>query len=89
MAVHVQPGILFTFAPERFSRSPRNPVHLAPESAPRHLLDNDRAAAAAVYTPHGVEKEDEKPPQGNELEASFGELVVAGCRLMAARTDRG
>jgi hypothetical protein len=33
MAVHVQPGILFTFAPERFSRSPRNRVHLPPESA--------------------------------------------------------
>jgi hypothetical protein len=30
---HVQPGILFTFTPERFSRSLRNRVHLAPESA--------------------------------------------------------
>jgi hypothetical protein len=30
---HFQPGILFTIAPERFSRSPRNRVHLAPESA--------------------------------------------------------
>ena len=31
--VHLQPGILFTFAPERFSRSPRNRFHLVPESA--------------------------------------------------------
>ena len=27
------PGIPFVFTPERFSRSPRNPVRLAPESA--------------------------------------------------------
>jgi hypothetical protein len=27
------PGTLFAFAPERFSRSSRNRVHLAPESA--------------------------------------------------------
>ena len=32
-AVHVKPGILFAFTPERFSRSPRNRVHLRPESA--------------------------------------------------------
>src|SRR5450759_4939136 len=30
--VRFQPGILFVFTPERFSRSPRNPVRLAPES---------------------------------------------------------
>ena len=30
----ISPGIVFIFIPERFSRSPRNPVHLAPESAP-------------------------------------------------------
>ena len=29
----ISPGIVFIFIPERFSRSPRNPVHLAPESA--------------------------------------------------------
>src|SRR5205085_7659977 len=34
-------------------------------------------------------KEDEKTPKRNELEAPCGELVVAGCRMMAARTDRG
>jgi len=37
--------------------------------------------------PHGVQKEDEKPPQGNELKAPFGELVVTGRRQMAARAD--
>jgi len=33
IAVRLQPGIVFVFTPERFSRSPRNPVRLAPESA--------------------------------------------------------
>jgi tetratricopeptide (TPR) repeat protein len=32
ITVRVQPGIVFAFTPESFSRSPRNPVHLAPES---------------------------------------------------------
>lgn len=52
--------------------------------APPYFLDDDSCAAAAVHTPHRVEKEHEETPQGNELEAPFGELVVAGCRLMAA-----
>jgi predicted DNA-binding transcriptional regulator AlpA len=38
IAVRVQPGILFAFTPESFSRSPRNPVRLAPESAFRERL---------------------------------------------------
>ena len=42
-----------------------------------------------VDAPHGVQKEDEKPPQGNELKAPFGELVVTGRRQMAARADCG
>src|SRR5437868_1026469 len=33
ITVRLQPGIVFVFTPERFSRSPRNPVRLAPESA--------------------------------------------------------
>ena len=38
-----------------------------------------------VDAPHGVQKEDEKPPHGNELKAPFGKLVVTGRRQMAAR----
>ena len=34
IAVRLPPGILFAFSPEPFSRSPRNPVRLPPESAP-------------------------------------------------------
>ena len=33
IAVRLQPGIPFVFTPESFSRSPRNPFRLAPESA--------------------------------------------------------
>src|SRR5271170_625124 len=33
ITVRLQPGILFVFTPECFSRSPRNPVRLRPESA--------------------------------------------------------
>jgi hypothetical protein len=30
-------------------------------------------------TPHGVQKEDEKTPQGNELKAPLRESVVSTC----------
>jgi hypothetical protein len=46
IAVHDQPGILFTFTPERFSRSSRNRVHHPPESAVFAL----RARAVDVQT---------------------------------------
>src|ERR1700730_7324491 len=35
ITVRLQPGILFVFTQESFSRSPRNPFRLAPESAAR------------------------------------------------------
>src|SRR5437763_618312 len=57
--------------------------------SPRNFFDSHSAAAATVDAPHGVEKEDEKPPQGNKLEASLSELVVTRCRQMAARADCG
>src|SRR2546430_16868575 len=57
--------------------------------APGNFFDSHNAAAATVDAPCGVQKEDEKPPQGNELKASFGELVVTGRRQMAARADCG
>src|SRR5690349_11634414 len=57
--------------------------------APRDFLYDDGAAARAIYTPHGVQQEDEKSPEGNELKTSFSELVITGSALMASRTDRG
>jgi len=57
--------------------------------SPQGFFDSHNAATATIDAPHGVQKEDEKPPQGNELKASFGELVVAGRRQMAARADCG
>src|SRR5580692_3408030 len=38
IAVRLQPGIPFVFTPESFSRSPRNPFRLAPESATASLF---------------------------------------------------
>jgi hypothetical protein len=43
--------------------------------------------AATVDTAHSVQKEDEKSPQGNELKAPFGELIVSGRQLVAAGTN--
>src|ERR1041385_7385748 len=57
--------------------------------APGNFFDSHYAAAATVDATHGVQKEDEKPPEGNELKAPFGELVVTGRREMAAQADSG
>jgi hypothetical protein len=48
-----------------------------------------RALGGPVDAPHGVQKEDEKPPQGNELKAPFGGLVVTGRWQVAAPADCG
>ena len=56
--------------------------------APGNFLDDDRLAAAAIDAPHGVKQKNQKAPERNELETPFGELIVSGGRLMAARTNR-
>jgi len=56
--------------------------------APRNLFDDHGGATAAIDAPHGVQQEDEKSPERNELEAAFGKLVIAGRRLVAARANR-
>jgi hypothetical protein len=57
--------------------------------APGNFFDSHNAAAATVDAPHSVQKEDEKPPQGDEFKVPSGELVVTGRRQMAARADCG
>src|SRR6185369_3521413 len=57
--------------------------------APGNFFDSHNAAATTVDAPHRVQKEDEKPPQGNELKAPFGELVITRRRQMAVRADCG
>jgi hypothetical protein len=47
------------------------------------------AAATALEAPHGVQKEDERPPHGSEIKAQLSELVANGRRQVAARADRG
>jgi hypothetical protein len=56
---------------------------------PGNFFDGYNTTAATVNAPHGVQKEDEKTPEGNELKAPFGKLVVTGRRQMAARADCG
>ncbi len=53
------------------------------------LIFVEMPAAAAIDPPHGVQQEDEESPQRNELEAPLGELIVAGCGLMAPRALGG
>src|SRR4051812_47185403 len=55
---------------------------------PRNLLDDNRLAMPAIDPAHGVQQEDQKAPEGNELEPALGELIVSTPRLMTARTDR-
>ena len=52
-------------------------------------MSTEPATAATVDAPHGVQKEDKKPPQGNKLKAPFHEVVVTGRRQMATRADCG
>ena len=56
--------------------------------APGNFLDNHRFAAAAIDTPHGVQQEDQKPPEGDEVVTPFRELIITRRRLMAAGTNR-
>src|SRR2546426_10902489 len=56
--------------------------------APRNFLDHHDAATAAVDAPHAVQQEDHKPPEGNELKAPLGKMIVAGRRLVAPRAYR-
>jgi hypothetical protein len=55
--------------------------------APGNLLDHD-ATISAVDTSHTVEQENQKTPQGDELEAPLGEMIVTGRGLVAPRANR-
>jgi hypothetical protein len=54
--------------------------------APGNLLDH-HATISAINTSHAVEQENQKAPQGNELEATLGEMIVARRRSVAPGTD--
>src|SRR5229473_123906 len=49
ITVRLQPGIVFVFTPERFSRSPRNPFRLAPESATGPVFQREWHGVAAEF----------------------------------------
>src|ERR1700687_2321517 len=54
---------------------------------PWNFLDHHRLAAAAIDAAHGVQQEDEKSPERDELETPLGQSIISGRRLVAARTD--
>jgi hypothetical protein len=56
--------------------------------APRDLLDQHLAAIAAVNPPHAVEKENQNPPERDELETPLRLTVVTGRWLVAPGADR-
>ena len=56
--------------------------------APGNLLDHHRFAAAAINASHGVQQENQKPPERDELVTPFRELIITGRRLMAPGTNR-
>ena len=54
--------------------------------APGNLLDH-HTTLPAVDASHAGEKENQKAPQRNELEAAFGEMIVPRRRSVAPGTD--
>jgi len=56
--------------------------------APGNFFDDDRFAAAAIDTTHGVKQKNQESPERDELEPPLGELIVTGCRLVTPRADR-
>jgi len=56
--------------------------------APGNFLGDHRFAAATSDTPHRVQQKNQKPPEGDEFVAPFGELIITGRRLMATGTNR-
>ena len=55
--------------------------------APGDLLHHD-AAGAAMDAPHPVEKGNQYSPEGDEVKAPLGQMVITRRRPMASRTDR-
>ena len=53
---------------------------------PGDFLDYD-AAGFAADPAHAVEEKNQETPNGHELERTFGELIVSGCRQVATGTD--
>jgi hypothetical protein len=93
---HLIPGSverLGGFLPGELARPARQKQHvglgqLVLAIAPRNFLDHHRATVAALDAPHTVQEENQSSPEGDELEAPLGKLIVARGRLVAPRADR-
>ncbi len=55
--------------------------------APGDFFDDHSLAAAAIDAPHGVQQEDQKSPERDEVVTPFGELIITRRRLMATGTN--
>jgi len=55
--------------------------------APGNLF-HDYAAVLAMDTPHPVEEENQKSPEGNEFEAPLRETIITRRRLVASGANR-
>jgi hypothetical protein len=92
ITVRLQPGIVFVFTPESFSRSPRNPFRLAPESAASNGSGNSyrRSQIQRCYVARelclwwqSLSKIQTQTPGGDQPSASQippagGQLVTSG-----------
>ena len=71
ITVRLQPGIVFVFTPERFSRSPRNPFRLAPESTTDRQLHSPVNAPPISFlrvdTPFSSPPRELKPSNSSEI----------------------
>jgi hypothetical protein len=59
-----------------------------PPHADRWQVRAALPTAAAIDAPHGVKQKNQKSPERNKFETPFGELIVSGSGLLAARTNR-
>jgi hypothetical protein len=77
------PESLFAFTPESFSRSPRNPFHLRPESAKKYpdLLAH-WSAAEEVWTFHDSPPFERQEPADSESERLFKDIAGSAVRLI-------
>src|ERR1700690_2149877 len=93
---HLFPGSverLGGFLPGEFARPTGQEQHvglgqLVLAIAPRNLFHYHYATMAALDAPHAVQEKDQKSPDGDELEAPFGKMIVTRRRLVAPRADR-
>jgi hypothetical protein len=80
------------FLPGELARPARQKQHIGSGQlvlaiTPGNLLDH-HATIPTVYAAHAVQQENQKTPQGNELKAPLGKMIVARRGSVAPGADR-